>query len=276
MALEFLRGDAALAYEVSGRGTPIVFCHEFAQNHEGWAPQVSRLAPLYRTICYSRVGYPPSDVSDKPDAYGFATSVADLGRVVAGVAGSPAHLVGHGAGGNIALDYTLANPHAVRSLTLIGSGAGSDNPRGWTEAARDFAARMDQGREGLVSGIATAPQRQVFRQRDPAGWERFVAALGRLSHQGCARAMRGALSRPSFMELKDQLASLRVPILLILGDQDRPSFEGTIFVLRTAPQASLAVLPLCGHTENLESSDLLNQILSGFLMRVEAGRLPAP
>lgn len=264
-------GEITLVYEDRGSGTAIVFCHEFAQNHTGWAPQVSALSRTHRTIAYSRTGYPPSDVPDAEGPYRFAESVGDLDRVIAEVAGDSVHLVGHGAGGNVALSFTLLNPTAVRTLTLVGAGAGSDESTVWKSAAEAFADAIESQPDSLRAGIATAPQRQAFRDQDEAGWERFIETLDRLSRPGCARAMRGALSRPSFFEFEAELRTLETPVLLVLGDQDLPAFGGSLFVLRTAPRAALAVMPSCGHTENLERPTLLNRLLADFVMRADSG-----
>jgi pimeloyl-ACP methyl ester carboxylesterase len=262
--------DADLHYEEHGAGTPIVFCHEFAQNLDGWSGQVSHFSRCHRTIAYSRRGYPPSAIPKREDAYSFAQSVADLEQLVRDLDASPAHIVGHGAGGNIALALAIARPDMVRSLVLTGAGAGSGDPDEWKSSARAFAEEIEQGGMGaLIRNIASAKQRTIFSDRDPAGWRAFIGSMGRLSARGCAHAMRGALSRPSFLELGDELATLRVPILLVIGDQDRPSFDGSHFVLEHAPRAAMAVIPLCGHTENLEHPSRFNDTV---LTLVDAGR----
>lgn len=262
-----------LSYEAHGAGTPIVFCHEFAQNLDGWSSQVSHFSRRHRTIAYSRRGYPPSAIPERQEAYAFAQSVADLEQLVRDLDASPAHIVGHGAGGNIALALAIGRPGMVRSLVLAGAGAGSGDPENWKSSARAFAEEIEQGgTDALIRTIASAKQRTIFRDRDPVGWQAFIRSMGRLSARGCAHAMRGALSRPSFLELGDELAKLRVPILLVLGDQDRPSFDGSHFVFEHAPRAAMAVIPLCGHTENLEHPSRFNDIVADFLTLVDAGR----
>src|SRR5258707_944093 len=51
-----------LYYEETGRGTPIVFIHEFAGDHRSWEQQVRYFARYYRCITVNARGYPPSDV----------------------------------------------------------------------------------------------------------------------------------------------------------------------------------------------------------------------
>jgi pimeloyl-ACP methyl ester carboxylesterase len=258
--------DATLHYEDYGRGIPIVFCHEFAQNHEGWSNQVSHFDRSYRVVTYSRRGYPPSAVPPDRDSYDFERNVADLKALCAALGLGPAHIVGHGAGGNIALAYALDCPDRLRSLVLVGAGAGSDDAATWKADAAKFADAVDAGGIGaLVDSICSAPQRAAFRDGDPHGWDGFRALMGKMSAAGAANAMRGAFSRPTFFELEDRLRGFPVPTLLLLGDQDRPSFAGSRFVFETAPHAAMAILPNCGHTENLEAPALFNRLVEDFV-----------
>jgi pimeloyl-ACP methyl ester carboxylesterase len=57
-----------------------------------------------------------------------------------------------------------------------------------------------------------------------------------------------------------------------MGDQDTPAHEAGRFIRDHAPHAGLAVLPMCGHTLNLEEPMLFNHLLEDFLSAVDAGR----
>jgi 3-oxoadipate enol-lactonase len=260
--------DIALHYEEHGSGVPVVLCHEFAQNHTGWAAQVSHLARNYRVVTFSRRGYPPSDVPSVADDYAFARQITDMAALCSYLSLQPAHLIGHGAGGNIALSYGLQQPDALLSLVLAGAGAGSTQPDAWKADNAIFANEIELGGlDALVGAIGNAPQRQAFRRKDPTGWAKFEAQMRQLSPEGAARSMRGAFTRPGFFEMADQLAGFEVPTLLLLGDQDEPSFVPSRFVFETAPCAEMAVMPGCGHTENLENPALFNQLVCDFLRR---------
>ena len=57
-----------LNYEETGSGFPLIFCHEFGQNAEGWENQVKFFSDYYRVITYSARGYPPSDIPNAKNA----------------------------------------------------------------------------------------------------------------------------------------------------------------------------------------------------------------
>jgi pimeloyl-ACP methyl ester carboxylesterase len=78
--------------------------------------------------------------------------------------------------------------------------------------------------------------------------------------------------RPTVMQLGDELRRLRVPTLLLIGDQDEACVDANVFMRRQCPTAGLAVLPRSGHTANLEEPDLFNDIVARFLSSVEHNR----
>lgn len=57
-----------------------------------------------------------------PDPCGRYSRIDDLAAVHAGVGEGAAHLVGAGLGGTVALEYALARPAAVASVSLVSSG----------------------------------------------------------------------------------------------------------------------------------------------------------
>jgi pimeloyl-ACP methyl ester carboxylesterase len=55
-----------LHYEESGKGTPLIFVHEYAGDHRSFEPQMRFFSRYYRCIVFSARGYPPSEVPDDP------------------------------------------------------------------------------------------------------------------------------------------------------------------------------------------------------------------
>ena len=60
-----------LYYEEAGQGTPILFVHEFMGEYRSWEPQLRYFSRRYRCIAYNARGYPPSDVPERVEDYGF-------------------------------------------------------------------------------------------------------------------------------------------------------------------------------------------------------------
>jgi pimeloyl-ACP methyl ester carboxylesterase len=85
--------------------------------------------------------------------------------------------------------------------------------------------------------------------------------------------MRGVqIKRKTIFELEDEMRKISVPALVVVGDQDNPCLEPGLFMKRHIPHAGLLVLPMTGHTGNIEEPALFNQHDAEFLASVEAGR----
>jgi pimeloyl-ACP methyl ester carboxylesterase len=78
--------------------------------------------------------------------------------------------------------------------------------------------------------------------------------------------------RPTIYSLERGLATLKVPLHMITGDEDNNCLEPGIFIKRVCPAAWLTVVPATGHAVNLEEPDFFNRITAEFLAQVESGR----
>jgi len=263
-----------LYYEEAGSGFPLVFCHEFAGDMRSWEPQVRHFSRRYRVVTFNYRGYPPSAVPSDPSGYGQELIIEDLRQLMARLGIAKAHVAGLATGGNVALNFAIAHPAMVAGLVVAGAGAGSFDRERWLAGAAKFADDIDRGgAEGVVANVASAPQRVIFKDKDPRGWSQFVEMMRTFSPIGCAHVMRNVLmKRKPVTELKEAIQQLPMPILVMVGDQDYPAAEASRFIRDHAQFAGLSVLAMCGHTLNSEEPVLFNLLVSDFLGAVDAGR----
>jgi pimeloyl-ACP methyl ester carboxylesterase len=80
------------------------------------------------------------------------------------------------------------------------------------------------------------------------------------------------MKRKTIFELEPELKKLMVPSLIVVGDQDEPCIEPGIFMKRHIPHAGLLMVPMTGHTVNIEEPMLFNQAVAEFFASVESGR----
>jgi proline iminopeptidase len=271
--------NVRLHFEEVGQGTPILFVHEFASDHRGWEPQLREFGKLYRCIAYSARGYAPSDVPADQNAYSYRHVMRDAVAVLDHLKIDKAHLVGLSMGGYTCLQVALNHPARVRSMTLAGTGSGSE--RWYTDefhkTSRALADQFECGGSAAVAQTyGLSPSRIPFEIKDPRGFNAFQAMLAERDAQGSANTARGYMgARPSLYDFEDGLRSLAVPALIVVGDEDERCIEPSVFLKQTLPASGLVVLPKTGHVVNLEEPDLFNQALGDFLGRVAAGRWPA-
>lgn len=265
-----------LFYESAGRGTPIVFVHEFGGSHWSWEPQMACFSRRYRCITYAARGYPPSDVPDEVEKYSQTRAADDIVDVMTAAGIDKAHIVGLSMGGFACLHAALRHPRRILSVVAAGTGYGAEKAhedyfRGISEqVARNF---RDKGSKAFAPTYAEGASRVQFQDKDPLGWQLFSDRLAQHSSMGAANTMTGVqMRRPSLYDLQAELAALEAPVLVMAGDEDDHCLQPGLFLKRTIPRSGLAVFPKSGHTLNLEEPELFNRLLADFLAQVEAGR----
>lgn len=263
-----------LYYEETGQGVPLVWSHEFGGDYRAWEPQVRHFARRYRVITYNHRGYPPSGVPKQAEAYTHEQLIEDLHQLLRALGVRQAHVGGLSMGANVALNFGLAHPELTKSLIIAACGSGTvDRERALAQTAANAEAYERDGIAALVRNFDTLPTRAVFKAKDPRGWAEFLRYASEHDAQACAHIARGVIMRrKTIFELEARLRTLRVPTLVMVGDQDEPCLEPALFMRRHLPHAGVVVLPMSGHTINIEEPALFNAHVAEFLTAVENGR----
>jgi pimeloyl-ACP methyl ester carboxylesterase len=265
-----------LHVEVTGSGDPIVFVHEYGSDAREWETQVRHFSRSYRCIAYNARGYPPSEVPDDPERYGWEFARDDIAAVMRGLSIDKAHIVGLSMGGYAALQFAITYPQMARSV--VAAGAGSGSPKAglaeWQKQCAERAAAIRaKGMASFAEETGHGPTRIQLKHKDPRGWEEFMAHLRQHSLLGMANTMaRYQGLRPSLMDFADALGRLTMPVLLVVGDEDEPCLDINLFLKRTIPTAGLWFFPNTGHAVNLEEPAAFNDVVQDFLGAVEGGR----
>jgi pimeloyl-ACP methyl ester carboxylesterase len=186
--------------------------------------------------------------------------------------------VGLSMGGFATLHFGLTYPQRARSLVAAGAGVGSD-PEYHAQFRREALSVAEmietKGMAAFADVYGGSAARQTLAAKDPGGFDEFIRMLAEHSALGSANTMRGyQANRPSLCDYEEQFASLPVPTLLIVGDEDDHCLKPGLFLKSTIPACGLAVLPKTGHTVNLEEPALFNALVAEFLAQVEHGSWP--
>ncbi len=268
-----------LYYETHGAGPPIVLVHELGGSHASFHFQVDAWSPRFTCITYNARGYPPSDVPPAAASYSQDFAAYDIGAVLDAAALAGAHLVGVSMGAAAVLQFALRNPARARSIVLCSIGSGSDEPeeqyRVTMEAQADFA--QSAGVKALAERMMESPNRHRLKDKSPAEYRKFIDQLAAISPLGIANTMRGVQARrPPIYAHRDRAAALRVPTLVIAGDEDEPCIKPSHFLHETIPGARLEVIEKCGHLVNIEEPAIFNPMALGFIEACEAKRKSSP
>jgi proline iminopeptidase len=236
-------------------------------------------ARRHRCITYSARGYTPSDVPKAADAYSWEHFRDDVIAMLDHLKIAKAHIVGLSMGGFSALCVGLRYPDRALSLTLAGTGSGSEI--GVTEEFRTSSLETAKqfetiGAVEVAKSYGTGHTRIPFEVKDPRGHREFLDALAAHDSQGSAGTLRKFQGeRPSVREFEAEIKRLSVPTLIVVGDEDDPCVEPSVYLKQHILTSGLAVFPKTGHTCNLEEPALFNETVADFIARVEAGRWPA-
>jgi pimeloyl-ACP methyl ester carboxylesterase len=268
-------GGVDLYVEECSDGYPIVFVHEFASDHREWEPQVRWFSRAYRCITYNARGYPPSDVPEDRERYGWEWAVADLLAVLDGLGIERAHVVGLSMGGYAVLQFGLRHPDRVSAVVAAaaGSGSGPAERDDWPRLAGAIAeAFHTRGMAAMADEIGNGPTRIQLRRKSPRAWDEFMDHLRQHSPVGMANTMaRYQALRPSLYDFEEQFAAMTTPVLLALGDEDAPCLETNLMLKRAIPGAGLWIHPHTGHAINLEEPAAFNAMVEAFFAAVERG-----
>ena len=270
----FSANGVEIYYEVTGQGFPLIWSHEFGGSYDSWEAQVKFFSRRYQVVTYAARGWPPSDVPEDPAAYTQDIVVNDLYLLMRHLNISQAHIGGLSMGGSVALNFGIAHPEMAKSLIVASAGSGSTNRDVFLATGQSMADRLiSEGMIPVAEDYGTTNIRVQLRRKDPMGFETFAHLLSEHSATGSALTYQGfVMNRPTVFELEDKLKSLRVPTLIMIGDEDEPCIEPGIFMKRAIPLSGLSCFPQSGHAINLEEPDLFNRTVLDFLTAVEAER----
>jgi pimeloyl-ACP methyl ester carboxylesterase len=272
------RDGVRLYYEEAGSGSAVVFVHEYAGDYRSWEAQMRYFSRAHRCVSYSQRGYPPSEVPEQAARYGQEIARDDVIALMDALKIDKAHVVGHSMGAYTALHVGMQAPARCISVVAAGCGWGSTPDAKKREEMKALAAETGKmfAEEGIKSAsvkYADASMRQALKHKDPRGYAEFARQLAEHSALGHAQTMFNLqLKRPTLWEMEDGLKRFAVPLLVIVGDEDEPCIDGSVFLKRTVPTAGLLMIPRSGHNVQSEEPAAFNAALADLFAAAEAGR----
>jgi pimeloyl-ACP methyl ester carboxylesterase len=272
------RDGVRLYYEEAGSGSAVVFVHEYAGDYRSWEAQMRYFSRAHRCVSYSQRGYPPSDVPEQAARYGQDIARDDVIALMDALKIDKTHVLGHSMGAYTALHVGMQAPTRCISVVAAGCGWGSTPDAKKREEMKALAAETGKmfAEEGIKSAsvkYADAPMRQALKHKDPRGYAEFARQLAEHSALGHAQTMFNLqLKRPTLWEMEAGLKKFAVPLLVIVGDEDEPCIDGSVFLKRTVPTAGLLMIPRSGHNVQSEEPAAFNAALADLFAAAEAGR----
>jgi pimeloyl-ACP methyl ester carboxylesterase len=248
-----------LYYEdTGGKGPVVVFSHGLLMDNSMFAPQLAALRERYRCISWDERGHGRT-AGDSLAPFSYYDSADDLAALLAQLGVERAVLAGMSQGGYLSLRCALTHPQLVRALILIDTQAGPEDPA----KMPGYRQMMDVwATQGLPAPIADTIEQIILGQ----GWAGAAAWKEKWRGWKAVNLLQCFHTLGERDDIRPRLGEIRVPALVIHGDQDLAiTLDRGQALAQGLPQARLAVIAGGGHAANLTHPDQVNPHIEQFL-----------
>lgn len=235
-------------HTVTGGGPPLLFLHGWGVGHDSYLPLISQLAATHTVYAPDLPGF---GKSPEPNAPWDVDRYADFTAAYCKANGLTEPVcVGHSNGGRVLLRLLSREEPGIKPPRMVlFSAAGLKRKRGCKVLLKVCAYKMGK----------------VFLKPFPKLLERYRAGKGSADYRAASPLMKATMSKLLAVDLLDVLPCIKVPTLLIWGEDDTatPLSDGRKME-KLIPDAGLAVLP-GGHWAFMERLPHTMRILDSFL-----------
>lgn len=262
-----------LAVEVAGAGPGLILVHGFGGAKEDFADHVPVLARDHTVVIFDHRGHGSSDKPTDRAMYSIDRLATDILDVADECGLDRFRLLGHSMGGMVGRQVPLRAPERVEAFIMMDTSPGPIP--GFDPALMDAAAEVafDRGKAALkelldmVAVLDTAAYTRTLVERP--GYREFMER----KWDDLSEIMWGAMAM-ALAHQPDDLDALALavhcPMLVIVGDQDKPFLAPSRAMADAIETALLAVIPDAGHSPQFENPPSWIDAISHFLASVPA------
>lgn len=254
-------------YDVFGRrdGVPLVMIQGLGTDSRGWALQRLALGRHYRCITVDNRGV--GRTGPAPEPYSLERMADDVIAVLDQERIDRAHVMGASMGGVIAQILGVLHPDRTRSLILACTACRHHEWR--RELLQEWADAVEAGGMAALGDEALAWLVGPRLRRRFGIWLNLIARVVLQQPPGPFVAqVKAILDAPD--ELRYELVSIRVPVLVITGSQDSLTPVGDAEELaELIPHARLEVISGVAHGLMAEAPNGFNEAVLRFLGDVD-------
>ncbi len=251
-----------IAYDRAGQGPPLVLMHGIGADASAWRTQLGGLSDAFDVIAWDAPGYRRSD--DPPHDWPMAEYADALAGFLDGLGIAKAHLLGQSWGGVLAQEFYRDHADRVASLILSDTTLGGDTTRADGEIR--LQARLHALETMTPAAYARARAPQLLALHPSPDVLREVETMFARIHPAGFRSAAIALAHA---DVRDVLARISVPTLVLCGEQDQVTSPaiGTRLIGEIA-NARKVIFPGVGHLNNMEQPDQYNATVRAFLQAI--------
>lgn len=244
--------DAQLACVRRGSGAPLLLIMGVAGHQKVWGDRfLERLTAEFEVITYDHRGI---GASSRADEFNLDDLVTDAVAVLDWAGLASAHVLGFSMGGTIAQRLALEHPERLRSLTLLGTFADTDEV--WGDGVLKFlGAGQAEDAETAVWMMFEANVSEHFAAED-ANFPPFRDAA--LADKVPVPVVLSQMAATADHNVLDRLEDVTAPTLVVHGTQDAViKVAAGERIAGRIPGARLELWPGLGHHIAWEAGDRL-------------------
>jgi pimeloyl-ACP methyl ester carboxylesterase len=244
-------------HDTGANGVPVVFMHAASGTCDSWVHQLPAFtAAGYHSIAYDRRGWGRSRPDPAGEQPGYVSD--DLHGLADHLGLDRFHLVTTAAGGIGGLDYALVHPERVRSLVVADSIGGVQDPD-YLEVQHRLRPPEIQALPWELRELSAG-----YRGTNPEGTRRWIE----IERGSRPEGQQGPGQPPRQPITLARLETLRVPVLVLVGDADLLSPPALMRLLAAhIPDCQFATVPEAGHAAHWEQPEVWNRLVLQFIGR---------
>ena len=248
-------------------------------------PDLDRLADAFRLVYYDQRGRGRSSPGVRPEDVTIRTEVEDLDIVRRFFGLESVVVLGHSWGGLLAMEYAIRQPGRVSHLILMNTAPASGSDAQLFRRA--LASKASPEQVEAMTTIASSASYQAGDRGADAEYYRlhFAPALKRPDLlERLIRCLRSDVTKDGIIlarqieqrlydetwssegyDLTPQLERLRIPTLIVHGDDDFIPLDVACHIAEAIPGSRLVILEDCGHFAFMEQPERVHTCVSEFM-----------
>lgn len=254
----FTSNDAQINYQTFGNASKpaLVFSNSLGTKYSMWQPQIEHFQQDYYVICYDTRGHGASSASQGP--YSLEQLGQDVVNLLDHLDITKAAFCGISMGGLTGQWLAIHKPERFSQVIVCNTAAKIGQEQAW----QDRAVLVRE--QGLTPIAVTAASRwftDPFIQSNPA----VVAELSNDLEAGSPEGYANCCEALAKADVRDQLNSITVPVLIVAGQQDPVTTiaDGQFMQQRIANSQLYGID--ASHISNIEQPEAFNQAVKEFI-----------
>ncbi len=252
--MEIIINNKRINYEISGKGNPVVLLHGWLANLDTMKPLANRLSQKFKVYNIDIIGFGKSELPDKPmntDDYGnFLKDLLEKLEIKNPI------LIGHSNGGRMIINAVGRGIVKPKKIVLIDS-AGIKPKRKISYYIKIYTFKL------LKNICKLLPNQQQLK-------EKVLQKFGSADYKNSPEVLRKTMSNILNEDQKKYLPKIKVPTLLIWGQNDTAiSIKDAKIMEKLIPDSGLVLYENSGHYSYLENLNNCIIVLFEFLKNDE-------